>query len=163
FAGAAGARFFLRKIDTDSLLKMKRSRGVLQELLFRKGLREEVRRQALADLARLAGEAEPEGLVDALRGADSREDDPGEGGVIELARLLTDRGARDRAPARDEIARLASEASLPAIRQLGYASLIAADGSADRAWSLAARSVSSLRDLLGAMPLIRDPALRAGL
>jgi putative heme-binding domain-containing protein len=163
FTSAAGARFFLRKVDTDSLLKMKRTRGVLQEILFRKGLREEVRQQALADLARLAGEPESKVLVDALRGRDTREDDPGEGVVIELARLLTDRGARDLAPARDEIARLASEASLPAIRQLGYASLIAADGSADRAWLLAARSVGSLRDLLGAMPLIRDPALRAGL
>ena len=49
------------------------------------------------------------------------------------------------------------------IRQFGYASLIAADGSADQAWSLAARSPAALRDLLGAMPLIRDPALRASL
>ena len=58
---AAGARFLLGKIDTDSLLKMNRNRGVLQEILFRKEVRDDVRRQALFDLARLTHEARAEG------------------------------------------------------------------------------------------------------
>ena len=58
---AAGARFFLRKVDTADLLKMKRSRGVLQEILFRKGVREEDRRRG----ARRSGQAgRPAGAED---------------------------------------------------------------------------------------------------
>ena len=53
---------------------------------------------------------------------------------------------------------------LPVIRQLGYVALIAADGSRGQGLGAGARGRSSaLRDLLGAMPLIRDPGLRASL
>jgi putative heme-binding domain-containing protein len=159
----AGARFFLRNIDTADLLKMKRSRGVLQELLCRKGVREEVRRQALADLAKLSGRPEARTLVEALRERDSAEADPGESVVIELARLLTDRSPAELAAARADLERLATAAQLPVLRQLGFAALVAADAGADRAWALATRSPQALRDLLGAVPLIRDPGLRAGL
>ena len=48
----AGARFFLRNVGTDDLLKMKRTPGVYLELLFRKGVRDEFRREALAGLAK---------------------------------------------------------------------------------------------------------------
>ena len=64
---------------------------------------------------------------------------------------------------RGELEKLATGASLPVLRQFGFASLITADGRADQAWTLATRSVQGLRDLLGAMPLIRDPELRASL
>ena len=160
---AAGARFLLGKIDTDSLLKMNRNRGVLQEILFRKEVRDEVRRQALSDLARLTHEAEPKALIDALRERDSQQGDPGESAVIELLRLLTDRGTNDLASSRADLQRLATDAKLPVIRQFGFAALIAADGSADRAWPLATGSTQSLRDFLGAVPLVRDPSQRASL
>ncbi|MGH7192928.1 MAG: DUF7133 domain-containing protein, partial [Candidatus Saccharimonadales bacterium] len=42
----AGARFFLRKISLDQLLKKDRSRAVYLELLFRPGVRDEYRREA---------------------------------------------------------------------------------------------------------------------
>ena len=134
---AAGARFFLRKIDTDSLLKMKRNRGVLQEILFRKGVREEVRRQALADLARLTGKPEPKMLIDALRDRDSQRGRPGRergdraGPAADRSRpRRTGRGPRRARAAGDQ-------AQLPVIRQFGFAALIAADGSAEPAWALA--------------------------
>ncbi len=60
------------------------------------------------------------------------EADPGESAVIELVRLLTDRGTNDLASSRAELERLATEAKLPVIRQFGFAALVAADGSADR-------------------------------
>jgi putative heme-binding domain-containing protein len=160
---AAGARYLLGKLDTADLLKMKPSRGVLEEILVRGQVLEEVRRKALADLARLTGTSEPTALVAALRARDSRESDPGESVVIELARLLTDRSPRDLVPLRPDLEALATGARLPILRQFGLAALIAADGSPDRAWAIAAGSAGSLRDLLGAMPLIRDPSLRAGL
>jgi putative heme-binding domain-containing protein len=159
----AGARFFLRNIDTVDLLKMKQTRGVLQELLCRKGVREEVRRQALADLARLSGHPEARALVDTLRDRDSLDTDPGESVVIELARLLTDRSSTELSTSRDELERLATTARLPVLRQLGFTALVTADASAERAWTLAAHSALAIRDLLTAVPLIRDPTLRASL
>jgi glucose/arabinose dehydrogenase len=56
---AAGTRLLLRKLDTDSLLNMNRNRGVLQEILFRKEVRDEVRRQVQSDLARLTRQGDP--------------------------------------------------------------------------------------------------------
>ena len=38
FTTAAGARFFLKNVGTEELLKLKRSEGVCIELLFRKGI-----------------------------------------------------------------------------------------------------------------------------
>jgi putative heme-binding domain-containing protein len=160
---AAGARYFLRKVDTAVLLKMKRNRGVLEEILFRKGIREEVRREALAGLSRLTGQNEPAELVNALGERDRRDDELGESTVIELVRLLTDRSAAELVPARGDLERLATTAQLPVIRQFALASLIPADGSPDPAWELASRTPQALEDLLRAMPLIRDPGLRARL
>ena len=39
FTSTAGARFFLKNVATDDLIKMKRSRGVYGELLMRRGVR----------------------------------------------------------------------------------------------------------------------------
>ena len=58
---------------------------------------------------------------------------------------------------------MAAGATMPVTRQLGYIALVAADGNVDRAWELGTRSVQAMRDLLNAMPLIRDPGLRASL
>ncbi len=159
----AGDRYFLRKVDTDLLLKMKRQVGVLREILWRAGIREEARRQALTDLARQTGNSEARTLVDTVGDRDNPQDDPGESTVIELARLLTERNRGELATVRGELEKLATSASLPVLRQLGFASLMAADDRADQAWTLAARSVQGVRDILRAMPLVRDPELRASL
>ena len=43
-------------------------------------------------------------------------------------------------------------------REGGFVALIAADGSTEKAWELANRSVKSLQDLLHAMPLVVSSA-----
>jgi len=159
----AGVRYFLRKVDTSLLLKMKRKVGVLQEILLRTGVREEVRQQVLANLARLTGQGEATTLIKALRERDNQQDGPGQSTVIELARLLTDRNLAELAGARSDLEELVTGASSPVLRQLGFAALVAADGNVDPAWTVAMRSVQGLHDLLDAMPLIRDPGLRASL
>ena len=50
------ARYFLKNVSTDDLLKMKRTPAVYLELLFRKGVRDEFRREALTGLAKLEGQ-----------------------------------------------------------------------------------------------------------
>src|SRR5262249_12424324 len=58
---------------------------------------------------------------------------------------------------------IATGAKQQVTRELGYVALIAADGNVDKAWALGLKSVATLQDLLNAMPLIRDPGLRASL
>ncbi len=159
----AGTRFFLGRISTDELLKMKRSRGIDLELLLRKGVREEVRREALADLAKVDKKPELRVLLDALKALDDRPGDGDDGVAFDLGRLLTGREPGELAGARGDLEALATAGRRPITRQLGYLALIAADGGGDRAWSLASKSAGSLRDLVDAMPAIRDPGQRAGL
>jgi putative heme-binding domain-containing protein len=165
FTSDAGARYFLKNVSTDDLLKMKRSKGVYLELLFRKGVRDEYRREALAGLARLEGKSELRVLLDALNSQDagsaSRAGD--ESVVFDLVRLLTSRPAAELTGARAELEKMALSAREPVTRQLGFVALIAADASVDRAWALAIKSIRALRDLVDAMPLIRDPGQRAAL
>jgi putative heme-binding domain-containing protein len=169
FTTASGARYFLRNVSTDDLLRMKRSPAVFMELLFRKGVRDEYRREALAGLAKGQNKSELRVLLDAVRKQDEQADSRNpsattdESVVFDLVRLLTSRPAAELTEARGELEKMATEAKLPVTRQLGFVALIAADGSADKAWTLAMKSAASLRDLLRAMPLIRDPDQKASL
>ena len=163
FSSDAAARYFLDRVDADGLLKMKRTRSVLLEILFRKGIREEDRGAALADLAGLADASQAKVLIDALKDRDAAGADFDESVVVELSRLLGARDPDELTASRGDLETLAVEAKAPILRQLGYAALVAADGATDRAWDLAERSVPSLRDFLAAVPLIRDPIVRAGL
>ena len=159
----AGSRFFLTRINTDELLKMKRTRGIDLELLLRKGVREEVRREALADLSKLDKKPELKVLVDAIKALDDR---PGAGEdavAFDLGRLLTSRDPAELAGNRGDLESLATGGRGAITRQLGYLALIVADGGVDRAWTLASKAVGPLRDLLDAMPAIRDPGHRASL
>ena len=159
----AGARFFLRNLSTDELLKLKRERAVDIELLFRKGVRDEFRREALTDLARREKKSELQVLLDAIKSQDEQKGDQDESVAFDLVRLLTGRNASELAGARSDLEKMAIDANSPVTRQLGFVALIAADGGVDKAWNLAVKSVAALQDLLNAMPLIGDPSLRADL
>jgi putative heme-binding domain-containing protein len=159
----AGARFFLGRLTTAELLKMPRSRGVDLELLLRKGVREEVRREAIADLAKLGNVSEIKVLLDTLRGLDESKGDRDDSVVYELARLLTSRPVTELSTVRGDLESLVTKAKLSITRQVGYLGLIAADGGVDKSWALAVSSVPTLRDFLEAVPMIRDPSLRSSL
>jgi putative heme-binding domain-containing protein len=163
FTSDAGARYFLRGLGTDELLKMPRTRAIDLELLFRKGVRDDDRKAALADLAKLDHKPPLRVLIDAVRQQDDQATTHNEGVVYDLIRLLTEGGAGSLSPVRTDLERLATAARLPVTRQLGYVALIAADDSAEPAWALASKSAGGLQDLLAAMPLIRDPGQRAAL
>ena len=55
---------------------MKRTRAVDLELLFRKGVRDEIRREALADLAKLDKKPELHGAARAIQALDDRAGEP---------------------------------------------------------------------------------------
>ncbi|MGE3804235.1 MAG: HEAT repeat domain-containing protein, partial [Gemmataceae bacterium] len=163
FTSDVGARYFLKNLSTEEILKMKRSRAVYLELLFRKGVRDELRREALAGLASDEKKKPIDVLVDAIRGQDELKSAQDESVVFDLVRLLTDRPAEELKGVRGELEKMAKSAQLPVTRQLGFAALIAADGSIDKAWATGVKSVAALHDLVGAMSLVRDPGLRAAL
>jgi putative heme-binding domain-containing protein len=164
FSTPAGARYFLRAVATDDLLKMERTQGVYLELLFRKGVRDEFRREALAGLAGLEKKPELAVLLDAVAQQDAQaKGDEDESVVFDLVRLLTGKPRAELAAARPELERLATSARQRLTRELGYVALIAADGGVDGAWSLGLRSARALDDLVHAVPLVSDPGQRAAL
>jgi putative heme-binding domain-containing protein len=158
----AGAKFFLRNMTLEQLLKLERSRSVYSELLLRPGLRDELRREAITGLAKLEKKGELDVLLSAIRGIDSSESAE-EGVAFELMRLLGARGASDLTAARQELERLATKARRPIIRQFAFAAMVGADGSADKAWAIATRTAGSLRDFVSAVPMITDVEQRAAL
>jgi putative heme-binding domain-containing protein len=163
FTTPAGARYFLRTVNTDDLLKMKPGPAVYQEVLARKSVRDEARAEAVNGLAKLEHKGQLDVLLDAIHGQDERSKNQEEGVLFDLVRLLTSRTAAELAGIRNQLEKLATQAKTPVTRELGYVALIAADGNVDKAWSLGTRSAHALRDLVSAMPLIRDPGQRASL
>src|SRR5262249_24845892 len=160
----AGARYLLRTVSLDRLLKMEATRPVLTELLFRAGVPDEHRRRAARDLAKLHRKPEAKVLLDALTRIDAREEDRDESVIFDLVRLLTtNRGAAELAAVRADLENLALKAKQPVIREIGFVALVNGDGSADKAWALALKSVPSLIDMVNAVPLIGDAGLRASL
>ncbi len=173
FTTTAGARFFLKNVSTDDLLRLKRTPAVYLELLFRKGVRDEYRKEALAGLAKEQSKGELRVLLDAIRKHDEeangeRTGAQGQQGtdesvVFDLIRLLTSRPTAELTESRGELAKMATESNAPVMRQLGFVALVAADGEVEKAWTLAAKSATTLRDLVQAMPLFRDPGAKAAL
>src|SRR5262249_48134354 len=87
----AGMRFLLRTVSTDDLMRMERTQGVYLELLFRKGVRDEFRREALGGLAKLEKKKELAVLLDAIRAHDEEELSQDGSVAFDLIRLLTTR------------------------------------------------------------------------
>lgn len=158
---AAGARFFLRNMSLEQLLEVERTRPVHLELLYRPGLRDELRRESIAELARLDKQSEMDVLLAAIRNIDEKREDRDQSVLFDLMRQLTQQD--NLSAARGELEKLALTARQPVVRQLAFVALATADGSADKVWPLATRSPHSLRDLVTAVPLIADPGLRASL
>jgi putative heme-binding domain-containing protein len=162
FTTPAGARYFLKSVATDDLLKMDRTPSVYLELLFRPGVRDEFRREALAALAKQDKKPELDVLVSALRAHDESAATE-ESVAFDLARLLTSRPQTELAAGRAELEGLSLKGRNATTRQMGFVALIAADGDIARVWAQATKSVGALQDLIAAVPMVRDPAARAAL
>jgi putative heme-binding domain-containing protein len=163
----AGLQYLVGKMTAPELLDLLR-RAPRQrlglELLFRPGLRDEQRREAVAALATLEKKTELAVLVDAIRSQDQRENNRDESVGFDLVRLLTSgRQPADLAAIRTDLENIALTARQPVNRELAFVALVTADGAVDRVWKLANRSAASLHDFVSAIPVIPDPGLRAAL
>ena len=163
FASDVGARYFLRNVSTEQLLKEARSRPVFLEMLYRPGLQDEQRLEAVKGLASLDKKSELAVVIDAIKVIDAKESNVDVSVVFDLVRQLTGRRASELATARAELEKLATSGKQPVLRQIGFVSLLAVDGSLDPAWKLANVSPKALQDFVSAMPLVSDPTVRAAL
>ncbi|MBI5757919.1 MAG: HEAT repeat domain-containing protein, partial [Planctomycetales bacterium] len=163
FKSEAGARFLLKGISNDDLLKQKRDRLVLTEMLYRPGLRDEHRREAVRELAKLDNKPELRVIMDTILALDGKAANVDTTVVFDLVRQLTSRRAAELTSARAELEKLATSAKQPIFRQIGYVSLINVDDNVAPAWKLATTNANRLIDFVNAMPLISDPNIRATL
>ncbi len=163
FTTDAGARYFLRSMSTDDLLKEKRTRAVFVEMLYRPGLRDEQRREAVVGIAALDKKPELRVVMDAIAALDEKQSMTDISVVFDLVRQLTGRSAAELTTARAELEKLATSSRQPILRQIGFVSLMNVDGNADKAWALASTSTRSLQDFVSATPLVSDLGLRASL
>jgi len=163
FTTEAGARYFLRGMSTEQLLVEPRNRAVYLEMLYRPGLRDEHRQEAVRGLAQLDERPELDVIIGAIHSLDEKDSSVDPSVVFDLVRQLTARSAAELTSARAELEKLATSARQPMFRQIGFVSLISVDGSVDKAWELASANAKSLQDFVSAMPLISDPSVRATL
>ncbi len=163
FTTDAGARYFLKSMSTEDLLKEKRTRSVFVELLYRPGLRDEQRREAVTGLATLDKKPELRVVMDAIQALDGKQSMTDPSVVFDLVRQLTGRSAAELTTARAELEKMATSAKQPILRQIGFVSLMNVDGNMDKAWALAQSSARNLQDFVSATPLVSDLGLRASL
>lgn len=156
------AAYVLARLSNKELIEAPRSEFVYVALLQRAGLDRKYRVEALDGLAKARN---TDALAELIKGVGDL-DKKGENGLPvlrELATMLSQRSAADLAKKREDLEKLAAESESAPARQAGYAALVTADGSIDKAWSSVESESAKFADLLSSIPLIRDNALRAGL
>jgi putative heme-binding domain-containing protein len=159
----AGTRYLLENMSTEQLLKQPRNRAVFNEMLYRPGLQDEQRREAVEGLARLDNKPQWRVVLDAIQALDAKGDSIEPSMVFDLVRQLSGRGGDELAAARAELEKLATSGQHPVFRQIAFVALVNVDRSAEAAWKLASSSAAALRDFLAAVPLIADAGIRASL
>ena len=132
-------------------------------MLYRPGLQDEPRREAVQGLAQARQQTGAGALCSMPFSAHRRQEDSrrAERRVRSRSSAYWTKRAELTA-ARAELEKLATSARQPIFRQIGFVSLVNIDGSVDRPGSWP-NSVDSLRDFVSAMPLIADAGVRASL
>jgi putative heme-binding domain-containing protein len=159
---AAGQSFALKRLPLDQILTLERSPAVLEELLFRPGVRDEIRQEALADVAERMNQSVVAASLEAIGRLDSQQQ-LDRTVLTDLVNLTVSRPPGELAPSREAFEALALEAKQPVVRQTAMAALIEIDRSTDATLKLASGSVRALRDLVAAAPFVDDLDLRLSL
>ena len=152
------AAYVLGRLSNQELIAAPRSEFVYVALLKRAGLDRKYRLEALDGLATLRHTDRLGEVLTALRELDKKGDDS-IGPMRDLVPILLQSNPSELNAKRANLERLAVESQLALTREIAYAALITADQSTDPAWKQA--KPEHLADLILAIPLIRDPGLRA--
>ena len=173
----AGRRYLYGSMSNEELAQEPRGTLVYREMLLRGGIDERLRLEAVGALAKGDGTTVVKTVVNALEALDAREAAGGTDGavdsntVFDLIRVLLGRPKQELAELRGDMERLATTARRPVMRRIGYVGLMnidalaaGADGDAvATVWSLAGAEPRRLLDLVEALPLVGDPAVRTRL
>ena len=160
---SAGIEYLLDRVSPEELVNLPRVPTVLQALLTRHGVQATDRLEAAAELSRERGTTAVDEVLGAITRLDRNGGDHASHVLHELGALLRRGVPGSPPPARQALSSLAEEGRMAATRELGYASLVALDGSADGAWESASASLAGLESFLGGVPMIADSDLRAPL
>ncbi len=156
------AAYVLGRLSNKELSEAPRSEFVYVALLQRKGLERKYRVEAVEGLAKVRNTDPLSELIASLRALDQKGEDS-EPVLRDLVVILLQTKPTDLAARRGELEKLADDAKLPLTRQMAYAALITADGSADKIWPQVESAPAKLSDVLLSIPLLRDVSLRAAL
>ena len=154
------AAYVLGRLSNKELGAAPRGEFVYVALLQRKGLERTYRVEAIEGLAKIRGTDALTELLRGLRELDKK-GDSSEAVLRDLLPVLLQFKAESLSAKRDVMEKLAMESQLPITRQIAFAAIVTADASPDRAWKSAESNPSQVTDLLLAIPLIRDPNVRA--
>ena len=172
FVTDAGKKYLYRSMTNDELAQEPRSTPVYREMLLRNGLDERVRLEAVEALAKADQSSVVKVVSDALATLDKKEGEVDSNTVFDLIRVLLGRPKQELIELRGDMERLATGAKRPVMRRIGYVGLMNIDASqADAAvgdasakvWKLASAEPRRLVDLIEALPLVGDPAVRTSL
>jgi hypothetical protein len=167
FATAAGRRFLLASLTNAELAKEPRSPEVYREMLLRSGLEEGLRTEAIDGLAKERGQTPVQVVMDAIGRLDARGTGIDATVVFDLMRVLGSRPAAERDALRADLERLATTGRQPLTRRIGYVALLGMDAAGGdavaRTWALAEAEPQRFVDLIEALPMVADPAVRTAL
>ena len=172
FVTDAGKKYLYRSMTNDELAQEPRSTPVYREMLLRNGLDERVRMEAVEALAKADQSSVVKVVSDALATLDKKEGEVDSNTVFDLIRVLLGRPKQELVELRGDMERLATGAKRSVMRRIGYVGLMNIDASqADAAvgdasakvWKLASAEPRRLVDLIEALPLVGDPAVRTSL
>lgn len=164
FKTEAAIRFQLRNLPSALLLKEGRSPAVLEEIIQRAGIEDTARLKALEDLASNKGQSQAEVLLGLIsRLANAAGESQASQVVVDLARFLPGRPARELSGVKPQIEQLADKGASPILRQLGWLMLLGMDSGLEATWNRAKGSIRSQRDLVAAIPLVRSEEVKKAL
>lgn len=157
-----GAAYVLSRLSSEELINVERSEPVHLAILTREGLEQSLRKQAIAELAKLRKTDSLTQILDGIARID-RDDAELPGAMGDLIGFLTASSPAELKKRRPILVKLATEAVRPGVRQAAYAALIIGDQAFESAWSLAEKTKNGLLDLLSGVPLIPNPKVRSSL
>lgn len=145
--------FLLRTVPIQDLLGMKRNDRVREQLVKRTGVSQATRAEALEELVQSEKRPGAELLLGYLK-------QTGDNDRRAMGRLLANRPSVELKAVRDRLEGLAREETAD-MQPLGWAALVAADGSIDVAWTEASRGQATILALVSGIPSLADVELRA--
>lgn len=153
------AAYVLGRLSNSELIEAPRSEYVYVALLQRKGLDKKYRLEALDGLAKLRHTNTLTELVRSITDLDKKGEES-EGSLHDLGALLLQMPRSDLNARREQFEPLTQRAQLALTRQVAFATCLVATGSPEPLWSKCKANPSQMPDLVLAIPLISDPALR---